>query len=332
MSLDLNKVKMLIPAAGSGTRMIPVSAFFPKEFLPVPYKGFAVPAILALIWSGLEAGIPQENIKIVVSADKREKFREVFSDRYNELIAELQAKKGKEKFAEQLLAIPKINYEDLILQVGPYGNGTPLISAYRQINSDSALTLASNILENPTKDILEIFEKYKNSLIRHHIADDEWILYALPDDLFLTENGAPNDIAQMLEAADKYDASILATKLVEEDWEYDSYGIVSGESISGTSGKAIIVKTIIEKPGKENAPSVYASVSAFLFKPGFMKYMIEELEGFSGEGEFMFQPAIQRAIDTGEKFVAQKINGEYHDAGNYGGYAKLWASAYQRLR
>lgn len=291
---DMSNLKLLILAAGNGTRVLPFSAFIPKEMIPVPHDGMLVPAFIDLILKAVDAGALIDNIRVITSEDKIPIFKHDFSG----IAQSLEGKKGKEKFLNILKKIPILPDHAYIIQDGPYGNGTPYISALEQ----------------------------------GFITDDDWVLYMYPDDLFLCDGN--NDIKQMINACMKYQGGIFATKRVADDSEYDKYGFVDGEVIPYTGGKVLRVNKIIEKPGKTKAPSDLASVSGYILPPGFSNHHInrykEHLEllnsNASSIGEFMIQPSMQDAIVNHYKFYAIKIDGDYFDTGNYQGFKHLWSS------
>ena len=289
----MKNIKVIIPCAGNGTRDLPFSAFIPKELIPVPADGgYVKSAVHELVDKVIEAGVPFENIFLVVSQDKYDLFKKVFSDRYGGLIKELYSK-GKNDFARIVEKIPIFSEDQLIIQEGVYGNATPLYAARKVVHKD------------------------------------DYILYLYPDDLFLTDK--ESDIQQMLAAHQKYGGGIFAAKRVVSDDEYDKYGFVDGDLVRGSGGKIMEVKTIVEKPGKEKAPSDFASVSGYLLPPGTIDRVVsahDKIKFVNGEqdGEFMLQPIIQAGIDEGDKYHAIKVDGDYHDTGNYADYANLWSA------
>ena len=288
----MKNIKVIIPCAGNGTRDLPFSAFIPKELIPVPADGgYVKSAVHDLVDKVVESGIPFENIFLVVSQDKYDLFKKVFSDRYEGMIKELYSN-GKNDFARIVEKIPIFSEDQLIIQEeGVYGNATPLYA------------------------------------VRNVVRKNDYILYLYPDDLFLTKK--ESDIQQMLAAHQKYGGGIFAAKRVLSDGEYDKYGFVDGELVRGSGGKIMEVKTIVEKPGKEKAPSDFASVSGYLFVPGTIDRIIVAHDEFVTEeqdGEFMLQPIVQAGIDDGDQYYAIKIDGDYHDTGNHDDYANLWSA------
>lgn len=88
--------KAVIPAAGYGTRMLPLTKALPKEFVPIVDK----PSIQFLVEEAAASGI--EDVLIIVSRGKE--LIESHFDRCPELEAKLE-KGGKAKQLEQILGI-----------------------------------------------------------------------------------------------------------------------------------------------------------------------------------------------------------------------------------
>ena len=94
-----------------------------------------------------------------------------------------------------------------------------------------------------------------------HLIGDEPFFYVFADDIIVAK---PNVYLQLIEQYEALNSSILTCLEVTTAKEYDSYGILAGEP----SGDGLIrMSGIIEKPGKEKAPSNFAHVSSFLFDP-----------------------------------------------------------------
>jgi UTP--glucose-1-phosphate uridylyltransferase len=109
----------VIAAAGSGTRMLPVTLGYPKELMPVINK----PAIQLIIEEFIEAGL--KKIVIVTGENPAPLHRQ-----YKLENLPPQGKyKPLDEFVNQLSGI-EIVFEP---QAGPYGNGTPLLVARSHI-------------------------------------------------------------------------------------------------------------------------------------------------------------------------------------------------------
>jgi UTP--glucose-1-phosphate uridylyltransferase len=112
--------KAVVAVAGSGTRFLPVTKAMPKEMLPVVDK----PIIQLLVEELVEGGI--EDIILVTKWDK--KPLEDHFDRAWALEEELK-KSGKKDKLKEIVRVSEMANFIYVRQKGPYGNGTPVISA-----------------------------------------------------------------------------------------------------------------------------------------------------------------------------------------------------------
>ena len=149
-----------------------------------------------------------------------------------------------------------------------------------------------------------------------HLIGNEPFIYSFADDFFVA---TPGRTAQMIETYNQYGSSVLACKTILEDREYDKFGVVSGRRIDD---QTIQLEKIIEKPGKDDAPSDLASVSGYLFMPEIVGY-IEKAAQQHESGELMVQPVMQQMIHDGFTFYARAIqNGTFYDTGDKLEYLK----------
>lgn len=149
-----------------------------------------------------------------------------------------------------------------------------------------------------------------------HLIGDEPFIYTYADDFFAA---TPSRTSQMIEVYEQYGGSILACKKVVQDDEFSRYGIVAGTEVAPG---VLDMDRIIEKPGKDEAPSDLASVSGYLLTPEIFSYLDEAIEQ-PIEGEFMIQPLWQKMINDGHKFYATEIvGGKYYDTGDKLEYLK----------
>lgn len=151
----------------------------------------------------------------------------------------------------------------------------------------------------------------------HLISEGESFIYAFADDFI---KASPTRFTQMIDTYKRTGGGVLSCKRAEKDSDYDKYGFASGTQINDG---LISIDTIIEKPGKENAPSDLASVSSYLLPASFLTYLEKAQDEFDGHGEFMVQPIMQSMIDDGIDFYATEIqNGTYYDTGDKLEYLK----------
>lgn len=151
----------------------------------------------------------------------------------------------------------------------------------------------------------------------HLIGEDEPFIYTFADDFIVA---SPTRFSQMVDVYNEYAGPVFTCKPVESDGEYDRYGIVAGDQITDGLMK---ISHIVEKPGKQNAPSNLASVSSYLLTGKLFTYLEEAKQAYDGTGEFTIQPIMQRMIDDGISHYACEIkNGTYYDTGDKLEYLK----------
>jgi UTP--glucose-1-phosphate uridylyltransferase len=112
--------KAVIAVAGSGTRFLPVTKAMPKEMLPIVDK----PIIQLIVEELVDAGI--QDIILVTKWDKRP--LEDHFDQNWALVQELK-QSGKEALLGTIDRLSELANFVYIRQRGPYGNGTPVLSA-----------------------------------------------------------------------------------------------------------------------------------------------------------------------------------------------------------
>ncbi len=151
----------------------------------------------------------------------------------------------------------------------------------------------------------------------HLISRDEPFIYAFADDLIVA---SPSRFQQMIDLYAQRGGTILSCKRVTDDAEYDRYGIAAGEELEPGLLK---VSHIVEKPGKDKAPSNLASVSSYLLEGSFFDYLEKARDQYDGDGEFIFQPVMQQMIDDGHDYFATEIkDSTYYDTGDKLEYLK----------
>lgn len=152
--------KAIIPAAGFGTRFLPITKAMPKEMLPVVDK----PIIQYVVEEAVAAGI--EDIIIVTGWHKR--AIEDHFDYPTELIHMLEIQK-KPHLLEEVKRIAELANFIYIRQKGPYGNGTPVLCAKHLVNDEPVAVLWGDefIWAEPPRltQMVAVFEEYGTSVI-----------------------------------------------------------------------------------------------------------------------------------------------------------------------
>lgn len=125
---------------------------------------------------------------------------------------------------------------------------------------------------------------------------------------------------QLIDTYEKYGCSVLDGIRAKNDDEYNRWGFASGEEIEPG---IIDTKNIIEKPGKENAPSDLANVSGFLFTPDIFDYIDTAVSNLQNKKELYYNDMLRLMLADGKRILTKEIkNGKYRDCGNVLQYLK----------
>lgn len=138
----------IIAAAGSGTRMLPITLGYPKELLPIINK----PAIQLIIEEFILSGI---NRIILITGENADPLRRKYQP---SVIPPRGRYKALDDFFDMMSSI------NLIIepQEGPYGNGTPLMVARKHIPAGEGFIYAYG------DDIIKSKKPFAKHLIETH--------------------------------------------------------------------------------------------------------------------------------------------------------------------
>jgi len=146
---------------------------------------------------------------------------------------------------------------------------------------------------------------------------NEPFIYTWSDDFIQAD---PNEFSQMIDVYAKYQCTVLGSIRISEEDEYTRFGMAGGKEIE----KGVIdADVLVEKPGKENAPSNLATVSSYLLVPEIFEYLDEVLQNLGEGEEFYYNDALKLMMADGHRVLAAEIKGgTYYDTGNKIGYLR----------
>lgn len=182
--------KAVIPAAGLGTRFLPVTKSMPKEMLPIIDK----PVIHFVVEEAVASGI--EDIIIITGRGKR--AIEDYFDESPELEMHL-LKNNKRALFEVVRDISSLVDIHYIRQKEPRGLGDAILRAEKHIgNEPFAVLLGDDIIRNQkpcTLQLIDTFEKYNSPVIAvEEIPNEKVSFYGIIDgskvesDLYLVKD------------------------------------------------------------------------------------------------------------------------------------------------
>jgi len=147
--------KAVIPAAGWGTRFLPITKAVPKEMLPIVDR----PVIHYVVEEAVQAGI--EEIVIVTARHKR--AIEDYFDRFFELEQRL-LRAGKAEECAQVRRIGEMAHLIYVRQAEPLGNGHAVLCARQVIGDEPFLVLWGDdfIYADPPRacQLMDVYAEY----------------------------------------------------------------------------------------------------------------------------------------------------------------------------
>ena len=132
----------------------------------------------------------------------------------------------------------------------------------------------------------------------------------MPDDLIIKKNCS----SSMISLHKKYKSSVIASKMVHKD-SVSRWGIFDVKKINKRN---FIIKDVIEKPNKNEAPSRYAVIGRYILPKKIFKILKKQKPGKNGE--IHITDSIRTLIRKKNKFVGHIFAGNYLDCGSMNGY------------
>ncbi|MFB6262471.1 MAG: UTP--glucose-1-phosphate uridylyltransferase GalU [Bradymonadaceae bacterium] len=256
--------KAVIPVAGFGTRLLPVTKSVPKELLPV----VDIPAIQVIVEECIDSGIEE----VIFITGRGKGGIEDHFDYYYEL-EKLLEEQGKYDKLETVRKISSMIRTISVRQKKPLGLGHAVYCA-------------------------------------RDVVGDEPFMVLLPDDIITAD---PPVSEQMLEIYEQYGQGVVSVMEVPSE-DVSSYGIVGGESWAEDLYR---VRTLVEKPDPEVAPSNHAIIGRYLLPPVIFEYLADATPDETGEIQLtdaLAELARERAL------VGYEFHGMRHDIGDKLGF------------
>ena len=233
----------VIPVAGFGTRMLPLSKAVPKELLPLGNR----PAIHYVVEEAIAAGIKH----IVLVGHAQKSAIENYFDINAELDTQLRAK-GKDALADSLNWLPKDVSVSMIRQGKALGLGHAVLAARPIIGEhDFAVLLPDVVLDPFTTDL-------KNDNLAFMLAE----FAKSGHSQILVEKVADEDVSKYGIA--KLDENVSFENSIDTNVSFKVAGFV-------------------EKPSLAEAPSRLAVVGRYAFSNQIFDYLADTTASVGGE-------------------------------------------------
>lgn len=147
---------------------------------------------------------------------------------------------------------------------------------------------------------------------------DEPFIYTWSDDFI--KAWPKSRFQQLIDVYNEFGCSVLSGIRADKDEDYSRYGYAGGQVIKDG---LIDVDVVLEKPGREKAPSDLATVSGFLLTPDIFNYLDKALQDLKEGQELWYNDALKLMLEDEKRVVACEIKGgKYYDTGNKLEYLK----------
>ena len=233
----------VIPVAGFGTRMLPLSKSVPKELLPLGNR----PAIHYVVEEAIAAGI--KHIVLVGHAQKSaiENYFDINAELDNQL-----RQKGKDELADSLNWLPDDVTVSMIRQGKALGLGHAVLAARPIIGEHDFAVLLPDVVLDP----------FTGDMAADNLA-------------FMIDAFAEDNHSQILvdKVADEDVHKYGIAKLHEAFSEDDKTNINASFKVAG----------FVEKPDLANAPSKLAVVGRYVFSNHIFDYLANTKASVGGE-------------------------------------------------
>ena len=160
----------IIPLAGQGTRLLPLTSVLPKELLPINGK----PGLEYIIDECLDAGIKE--IIFIISKRKQMIKKYFYNDSfYKKLIKKKKDKRLKFEYSKIKKYKKMIKF---VYQNSPKGTGDAVLRCKNLIKSKYFLMLMPDdliIKKNCSSSLIKLHNKYKSSIIASKIVNKKTV-------------------------------------------------------------------------------------------------------------------------------------------------------------
>lgn len=154
-------------------------------------------------------------------------------------------------------------------------------------------------------------------LMARELVGNEPFAVLLADDVIDAQKPC---LRQMMDVFEESQCSIIATQEVNGP-AISSYGVLDAQKIEGKfDGRAFNVRSMVEKPKQEDAPSNLAIIGRYILTPTIFETL--ERTPLGAGGELQLTDGLRGLLSAGEKIYGYTFEGKRHDAGDKLGFLK----------
>ena len=249
----------VIPAAGLGTRFLPITKSVPKELMPILDK----PMLQYVVEEAAEAGFERV---VIVTARGKESIASYFQPQ--ESLERHLLDTGAVEMAEKVRAASHLADVSFVIQEQPLGLGHAVLTAEEAVGGEPFAVI-------------------------------------LPDDIV---DNSPGVLSQMLGVREEHGGGVVSVEPVP--WEMvQNYGVVEATRVSDRVHR---IKSLVEKPAREDAPSNLAIVGRYILPAEIFDCLRRTPPG--AKGEIQLTDGLSILLDDMDIY-AYEFQGTRYDGG-----------------
>jgi len=154
-------------------------------------------------------------------------------------------------------------------------------------------------------------------LMARELVGNEPFAVLLADDVIDAQKPC---LKQMIEVFEESQCSIIATQEVNGP-AISSYGVLDAQQVEGKyDGRVHDVRSLVEKPRMEEAPSNLAIIGRYILTPKIFETL--ERTPLGTGGELQLTDGMRGLLNAGEKIYGYRFDGKRHDTGDKLGFLK----------
>lgn len=261
--------KVVIPAAGLGTRFLPATKSMPKEMLCVVDKPIIQYAVEEAVASGIEH-------VIIVTGRSKSSMEDHFDISYE--LENTLRERGKLDLVREARKVSDMASVSYVRQKEPLGLGHAVLAA-------------------------------------RDLVGNEPFAVMLPDDLI--DSAERPALRQMMDVFERDGDPVIALlKVAMED--ISAYGVIRGVR-DAKEARVHLLKELVEKPKREDAPSDLAIIGRYILTPDIFDDLVATARDKSGEIQLTNG---LRALVARRRLLGYEFEGTRYDAGQKLGFLK----------
>ena len=270
--------KAVIPAAGLGTRFLPVTKSVPKELLPILDR----PMLQYVVEEAAEGGVEEV---IIVTAPGKEGIASYFQP--SPALERRLSESGAQDLLDKVLQASRLAKVSFVIQEEALGLGHAVLTAKDAVGDEPFVVILPDDIIHPSASSGEAG----------------------------TERTARGVVAQMAAIYDRTQCGVVAVEPMP--WEtVHNYGVVDATRVDhpelSEADRLHHVRGLVEKPSREEAPSNLSIVGRYILPPEIFDCLERTTPG--AKGEIQLTDGMLLLLESTELY-AYEFQGTRYDGG-----------------